>query len=114
MSRLSKTDILKIANTSKNQSDILAVAYFELANAVLNGWGLNHKEEAQGIKLLLKSAAMGYVQAMMQLGEIWTTKSKTRKKDLNKAAVWLRLLELFGAKSMGNSWIYKSKYMKRK
>lgn len=114
MSRLSKTDVLKIANTSKNQSDILAVAYFELANAVLNGWGLNHKEEMQGIKLLLKSAAMGYVQAMMQLGEIWATKSKTRKKDLNKAAAWLRLLELFGAKSMGNSWIYKSKYMKRK
>lgn len=114
MSRLSKTDILKIANTSKNQSDILAVAYFEMANALINEWGINHRDELQGMKLLGKAAAMGYVQAMLQLGEMWATKTKFHKKDLNLAAAWLRLLEVFGAKLIGNSWIYKDKYMKRK
>lgn len=113
MSRLLKTDILKIANTSKNQSDILAVAYFELANAVMNGWGLSAKDESNAISILSKSAAMGYVQAMLQLGELWTTKTKYHKKDMARAAAWLRLLEIFGAKQLGNSWIYKEKYMKK-
>lgn len=111
LGKLSKTDILKIANTSKSQSDILALAYHELGNATMNGWGLSTKSEMVGIKLLGKSAAMGYTTSMVQLGEIWSNKSKSHKRDLNTAAAWLRLSELFGVKEIGNSWIYKEKYL---
>ncbi|KAK6456050.1 uncharacterized protein RJT20DRAFT_95998 [Scheffersomyces xylosifermentans] len=101
----------RIATISKSQADIVAVSYHELGNALYQGWGLESKDEINGIKCLSKAGSLGYVGAMVALGEIWSTKSKNRKKDLYKAAAWLRLGEIFGVKSMGNSWIYKEKYM---
>lgn len=112
LKKLPKAEIIKIGNSSKSQSDILSVAYCELGNATMYGWGLNTKSEIIGIKLLEKSAGLYYTGAMVQLGEIWSSKSKHYKRDLNRAAAWLRLSELFGIKEIGNSWIYKEKYMK--
>ncbi|CAD1808522.1 Sel1 repeat family protein [Candida parapsilosis] len=110
-----KSEINKIIARNKSRSDIVALSYYELGMYLLNGIGgsSNPKtDEANGIICLSKSAAMCSIEAMEQLGELWTTKTKFRKKDLNKAAAWLRSAEVFGAKSIGNSWIYKEKYMR--
>lgn len=110
-SNLPKSEILKLANASKSKSDILALAYYEVGNALIGGWGLNKKDEVIGLQLLTKSGSMGYIDAMVRLGELYSNKSKNRKKDSYKAAAWLRVSEIFGVKAIGNSWIYKEKYM---
>ncbi|KAI5969725.1 hypothetical protein CANMA_001187 [Candida margitis] len=110
-----KSEVNRISAKNKSKSDVVALCYFELGIFLLNGLagGSNQKaDEANGITCLSKSAAMCNVDAMEQLGEVWATKTKFRKKDLNKAAAWLRSAEIFGAKSIGNSWIYKEKYLK--
>lgn len=108
---LTKNQIVKVINISKIKGDVVAASYHELGNYLINGWGVAHKDETNGINCLSKAGSMGYIDSMVQLGEIWCNKTKNRKKDLTKAAGWLRLSEIFGVKSIGNSWIYKDKYM---
>lgn len=108
---LSKPQISKMSTATKNQTDILAQAYHELGQTLINGWGLTSKDEENGIKLLSKAGALGNTSSMIELGEIWNTKTKYHKKDHSKAAAWLRSSEIFGVSSIGNSWIYKDKYM---
>lgn len=102
------------ANIAKLQLDFIAAAYHEIGNSLIRGWGLAMKYEMKGLMFLTKAASMGYVDSMVRLGDIWCTKSKHRKKNNYKAASWHRLSELFGAKSIGNSWIYKEKYLDSK
>jgi hypothetical protein len=109
--KLPKSEVLKLSHASKSKSDILAVAYYQLGNDVISGCGLNKTDEVKGLQLLAKSGSMGYIDAMVRLGEVYSSKSKNRKKDSFKAAAWLRVSELFGVKAIGNSWIYKEKYM---
>ncbi|KAG5417686.1 hypothetical protein I9W82_005322 [Candida metapsilosis] len=111
----SKSEVNRIIARNKSKSDVVALSYFELGMYLLRGIGgdSNPKtDESNGITCLSKSAAMCCVEAMEQLGEVWATKTKCHKKDLNRAAAWLRSAEIFGAKSIGNSWIYKEKYLK--
>ena len=108
---LTKNQIAKVINISKIKGDVVAASYHELGNYLINGWGVTNKDETNGINCLSKAGSMGYIDSMVQLGEIWCSKTKNRKKDLTKAAGWLRLSEIFGVKSIGNSWIYKEKYM---
>ncbi|ODV81023.1 uncharacterized protein CANTADRAFT_46357 [Suhomyces tanzawaensis NRRL Y-17324] len=111
--KLSKTQINKIAIISKNQTDVVSMSYHDLGKTLFNGWGLNSKDEVNGIKLLSMAGSMGNVHSMIELGEIWSSKSKFHKKDFYKAAAWLRSSEIFGFKSIGNSWIYKEKYLQK-
>ncbi|RLV94008.1 Protein DSF2 [Spathaspora sp. JA1] len=106
----SPKQISKIIYICKHKLDITSTAYHELGNFLLNGWGLDHKDELAGIACLSKAGSMGNIDSMIQLGDIWCNKTKYHKKDLHKAAGWLRLSELFGIESIGNSWIYKEKY----
>ena len=69
------------------------------------------KDEVVGRMFLSKAASLGSSEAMVKLGELWSSKSKHFKKDLHQAAAWLRLGELFDSRIIGNSWIYKEKYM---
>ncbi|EGV66682.1 hypothetical protein PSN45_002701 [Yamadazyma tenuis] len=110
-SKLPANQITKIVNTIKSQSDPLASAYQELGMFFLNGWGVE-KDELLGIQCLSISSSMGNFNSMVQLGEIWGLKTRFHKKDNFKASAWLRLGEIFGAKTIGNSWIYKDKYLK--
>lgn len=112
-SKLSPNQISKLVKSVKSQSDHLPLAYQELGNFFLNGWSVD-KDEFFAIKCLLVSASMGNFNSMIQLGEIWSTKTKNHKKDNYKASAWLRLSEIFGVKTIGNSWIYKEKYLERK
>ncbi|KAK6202399.1 uncharacterized protein RJT21DRAFT_1797 [Scheffersomyces amazonensis] len=112
--KLSKVQIAKVITVNKNQTDILALCYYELGNFLMNGYGLEFKDEINGIKCLAKAGSLGHIPSMVLLGEIWSNKTKNHKKDLYQAAAWLRLGEIFGVKSIGNSWIYKDKYLPSK
>lgn len=110
-SKLEPSQLSKLINNSKSHMDVVAAAYHELGNFLLNKWGFRHKEEMLAIEFLSKAGSMGNANSMVQLGEIWSSKSKHHKKDNYKAASWFRLGEVFGVKTIGNSWIYKEKYM---
>ncbi|KAI3404098.2 hypothetical protein KGF56_003134 [Candida oxycetoniae] len=112
---MSKNQIQKVINANKNNSNVLALSYLELGLYLYNNWGsvtITKNDEKSAIICLSKAGSLGTIEAMEQLGEIWATKSKSRKKDLTKAAAWLRSMEVFGVKSIGNSWIYKEKYIR--
>lgn len=110
---MNQSVISKIVSLNNKENNTVAAAYHKLGEAVLLGSGLPSKDTLTAIQLLSKAASMGYPLSMVKLGELWGTKSKHHKKDIHKAAAWLRLAELFGKKDIGNSWIYKSKYMVR-
>lgn len=110
---MSSSVISKIITLNNKDNNTLAAAYHLLGEAVLVGSGLPAKDTISAIQLLSKAASLGFSHSMVKLGEIWGTKSKHYKKDFHKSAAWLRLAELFGKKDIGNSWIYKSKYMAR-
>ncbi|KAK6461953.1 hypothetical protein DFJ63DRAFT_206885 [Scheffersomyces coipomensis] len=113
-SKLSKAQIAKVITVTKNQSDTLALCYHELGNCLMNGYGLEARDEISGIKCFAKAGSLGHIPSMISLGEAWSNKTKYHKKDLFQAAAWLRLGEIFGVKSIGNSWIYKEKYVSQK
>lgn len=111
--RMTSSTISKIISMNNKENNTLASAYHRLGEAVLLGSGLPAKDTISAIQLFSKAASLGYPVSMVKLGELWGTKSKNHKKDFHKSAAWLRLAELFGKKDIGNSWIYKSKYMVR-
>lgn len=111
-SKLPSAQLAKLIASIKSQLNIIALTYHEVGNCLINGWGILNKDEMSGILYLSKAGSMGNIASMAQLGEIWASKSKLHKKDYFKASAWLRLSELFGTKSIGNSWIYKEKYIK--
>lgn len=103
--------IAKICSNNAKDNNTLAAAYHKLADAVYHGAGVPTKDVLTAIDFYTKAASLGYPESMAMLGELWSVKSKHYKKDYRIAAAWLRLGELFGRKDIGNSWIYKSKYM---
>lgn len=110
---LSQVTITKVANLNSKDNNIPGSAYYALGNCLLLGQGFS-KDEEKARLLFAKSASVGYADAMVTLGELWASKSKHFRKDLCLAAAWLRLGELFGKQDMGNSWIYKDKYMEKR
>lgn len=91
-----------------------AKAYFELGIAFLNGIG-TEKDENKAIQFLEKSASLGNIESMTQAGLLWSKKGPHgRKKDMFRSAAWLRFADKRGADNVGNSWIYKDKYMNKK
>lgn len=103
----------RISANNQKDGNTVGGAYFELGKCLIAGQG-SVRDDVTGRLFLAKSASLCYGDAMVLLGELWSSKSKHFKKDLTIAAVWLRLGELFGKKDIGNSWIYKEKYMERK
>lgn len=102
----------KISNNNSKDANTVGGAFFQLGKCLIQGSGVP-KDEVTGRLFFAKSASLGYGDAMVTLGELWSTKSKHFKKDFNIAAAWLRTGELFGKKNLGNSWIYKEKYTER-
>lgn len=113
-SKLPSNQITKLVNSIKAQVDVIPLAYQEIGNFWINGWANIDKNEQLGIKCLSISSYMGNFNAMVNLGELWSTKTKTRRKDYYKSSAWYRLSEIFGITSIGNSWIYKDKYLEKK
>ena len=103
--------INKMIQINSKDSNTVGGAYFQLGECVLLGLDSLVKDEVVGRMFLSKAASLGSSEAMVKLGELWSSKSKHFKKDLHQAAAWLRLGELFDSRIIGNSWIYKEKYM---
>lgn len=104
--------ITRMVTSNLKDGNTVGGAYYQLGQSLIQGSGLP-KDEVNARLLFAKSASLGYGDAMVALGELWSTKSKNFKKDLTAAALWLRIGEIFGKKDLGNSWIYKDKYMER-
>lgn len=111
---LSQAALNKITQMNSSDKNIVGGAYALLAEALLKGQGMARKDEVTGRLFLEKSASLAYADSMTTLGELWCSKTKQFKKDYHIASAWLRLGELFGKKDIGNSWIYKSKYLEQK
>lgn len=101
----------KLIQNNLRDSNAVGGSYYQLGEFVLQGVGSLNKDEITGRMFLTKAASLGSAEAMVKLGELWSTKSKHFKKDLYQAAAWLRLGEHFDMKIIGNSWIYKEKYV---
>ncbi|GEQ67712.1 hypothetical protein JCM33374_g1377 [Metschnikowia sp. JCM 33374] len=111
---LGQSAVNKIGQLNSSDKNVVGTAYYLLADSLLKGQGVPMKDETTGRLLLAKSASLAYADAMAKLGELWCSKTKHFKKDYHIASAWLRLGEFFGKKDIGNSWIYKSKYMEPK
>lgn len=109
---LSKTHVARMTYASRHQLNVSAVSCYELGMAVISGKGVVAHEQA-GMRLLARAALLGYVPAMTELGDLWNAKSRSHKRDVKRAAAWYRCAEIFGTTSIGNSWIYKEKYMRK-
>ena len=97
-------------NISKIKGDVVAASYHELGNYLINGWGLLIKMKPMGLIVFQKLDQWDILIQWFNWEKFGVVKRKSEK-DLTKAAGWLRLSEIFGVKSIGNSWIYKEKYM---
>lgn len=109
-SDLSQPVMNKLIQNNSRDNNAVGGAYHQLGECALQGLGSLNKDEITGRMFLTKAASLGSSEAMVKLGELWSSKSKHFKKDLHQAAAWLRLGEHFGIKIIGNSWIYKEKY----
>ncbi|CAK7901523.1 hypothetical protein CAAN1_06S04522 [[Candida] anglica] len=114
-SKFSVSELAEIVESTKKNEKIEALTLHEVGNCLIYGWGVSAKDEESGMMYLEKASTMGSDKSMVQLGEIWKSKSKAKyyKKDFFNAAAWLRLGELFGQKSEKNKWIYSQKYIEK-
>ncbi|OBA21608.1 hypothetical protein METBIDRAFT_40976 [Metschnikowia bicuspidata var. bicuspidata NRRL YB-4993] len=111
---LSPAAINKIRQLNSSDKNVVGGAYFLLGESLLKGQGVAQKDETTGRFLLAKSASLAYADAMANLGELWCVKTKQYKKDYHMSSAWFRLGVFFGKEDIGNSWIYKSKYLEQK
>ncbi|KAI9842712.1 MAG: hypothetical protein M1838_003010 [Thelocarpon superellum] len=86
-----------------------ALSIYELGVSHMNGWGI---EQDKGLALrCFEIAGMwGDGDALAEAGFCYA-QGVGCKKDLKKAAKFYRLAEGKGMSMVGNSWIYKAKYM---
>ena len=109
-----QTTKAKLITLNDSDKNYVATAYFLLAQSLIKGQGVKLKDEVTARLFLGKSASLGYGESMALLGELWCSKTKHFKKDYHIASAWLRMGEDLGKLDIGNSWIYKSKYMEQK
>ncbi|ODV93366.1 hypothetical protein PACTADRAFT_77709 [Pachysolen tannophilus NRRL Y-2460] len=88
----------------------LSSTLFEVGKSYINGWG-TERDENYGIKFIEKSAALGFIEAMVESAKFWATKGPNRKKDISRSETWFKLVKSFGVKLEGHDWVYKSKYI---
>ncbi|KIW52269.1 hypothetical protein PV05_07920 [Exophiala xenobiotica] len=86
----------------------LVLAIFELANCFRHGWGIP-VDKVAARQYYETAANLGDTDAMNEAAWCYL-EGFGGKKDKFKAAQLLRLAENNGAKTLGNSWIWKEKY----
>jgi len=87
----------------------LVLAIFELGNCFRYGWGVDIDPQAAK-EYYLTAANLGDSDAQNEVA--WCLlEGFGCKKDKKKAAHFYRMAEKQGNKTLGNSWIYKDKYM---
>lgn len=86
-----------------------ALSIYELGVSHLNGWGIV-QDKALALRLFEIAGKWGDVDAMAEAGFCYA-EGVGCKKDMMKAARFYRQAESNGMSMVGNSWIYKDKYM---
>ncbi|KAJ5108407.1 hypothetical protein N7456_005082 [Penicillium angulare] len=86
-----------------------ALSIYELGVSHLNGWGIE-QDKALALRCFEIAGQWGDVDAMAEAGFCYA-EGVGCKKDMKKAARFYREAETNGMSMVGNSWIYKDKYM---
>ncbi|KAF2468180.1 uncharacterized protein BDR25DRAFT_316308 [Lindgomyces ingoldianus] len=86
-----------------------AVAIYELGKCYMNGWGAA-QEKSLALRCYEIAGNWGDADALAETGYCYA-EGVGCKKDMKKAAKFYRAAEAKGISMIGNSWIYKDKYM---
>lgn len=86
-----------------------AVAIYELGKCYMNGWGAS-QDKPLALRCYEIAGNWGDADALVEAGYCYAEGVGIRK-DMKKAAVFYRAAEAKGVSMVGNSWIYKEKYM---
>ncbi|KAL2852461.1 hypothetical protein BJY01DRAFT_90962 [Aspergillus pseudoustus] len=86
-----------------------ALSVYELGVSHLNGWGIE-QDKTLALRCFETAGRWGDVDALAEAGYCYA-EGVGCKKDLKKAAKFYREAESKGMSMVGNSWIYKDKYM---
>ncbi|ODH53654.1 hypothetical protein GX48_00072 [Paracoccidioides brasiliensis] len=86
-----------------------ALSIYELGVSHLNGWGIE-QDKPLALRCFEIAGRWGDVDALAEAGFCYV-EGVGCKKDLKKAAKYYRMAESKGMSMVGNSWIYKPKYM---
>ncbi|KAJ5167756.1 uncharacterized protein N7482_003350 [Penicillium canariense] len=86
-----------------------ALSIYELGVSHLNGWGIE-QDKSLALRCFEIAGQWGDVDAMAEAGFCYA-EGVGCKKDMKKAARFYREAESKGMSMVGNSWIYKDKYM---
>ncbi|KAK2733935.1 hypothetical protein FQN57_001918 [Myotisia sp. PD_48] len=93
----------------KTRQAQFALSIYELGVSHMNGWGID-QDKGLALRCFEIAAEWGDVDALAEAGYCYAEGSGC-KKDLKKAAKYYRMAESKGMSMVGNSWIYKDKYM---
>ncbi|CAI6272040.1 unnamed protein product [Periconia digitata] len=86
-----------------------AVAIYELGKCYMNGWGAK-QDKSLALRCYEIAGNWGDADALVEAGYSYVEGVGCRK-DMKKAAKFYRAAEAKGVSMVGNSWIYKDKYM---
>ncbi|KAF2437346.1 hypothetical protein P171DRAFT_343770, partial [Karstenula rhodostoma CBS 690.94] len=100
-----RTDLMK----KKQHKAQYGVAIYELGKCYMNGWGAK-QDKSLGVRCYEIAGNWGDADALVEAGYCYAEGVGCRK-DMKKAAKFYRAAESKGVSMVGNSWIYKDKYM---
>jgi TPR repeat protein len=86
-----------------------AVAIYELGKCYMNGWG-TAQDKSLALRCYEIAGNWGDADALVEAGYCYA-EGVGCKKDMKKAAKFYRSAAAKGVSMVGNSWIYKDKYM---
>ncbi|KAL9105318.1 MAG: hypothetical protein Q9227_009485 [Pyrenula ochraceoflavens] len=86
-----------------------ALSIYELGQSHLHGWGIE-QDKGLALRCFEIAGSWGDADALAEAGFCYAEGIGT-KKDLKKAARFYRQAEAKGMSMVGNSWIYKKKYL---
>ncbi|OJJ47924.1 hypothetical protein ASPZODRAFT_63962 [Penicilliopsis zonata CBS 506.65] len=86
-----------------------ALSIYELGVSHLNGWGIE-QDKSLALRCFEIAGQWGDADALAEAGFCYA-EGIGSKKDLKKAAKFYRMAEAKGMSMVGNSWIYKDKYL---
>ncbi|KAJ4288005.1 hypothetical protein N0V90_012021 [Kalmusia sp. IMI 367209] len=99
------TDVVK----KKQHKAQYGVAIYELGKCYMNGWGAK-QDKGLAVRCYEIAGNWGDADALVEAGYCYAEGVGCRK-DMKKAAKFYRAAEAKGVSMVGNSWIYKEKYM---
>ncbi|EAS33723.3 cell cycle inhibitor Nif1 [Coccidioides immitis RS] len=99
----------KALQEQKARQAQFALSIYELGVSHLNGWGVD-QDKTLARRCFEIAGQWGDVDALAEAGYCYA-EGVGCKKDLKKAAKYYRMAEAKGMSMVGNSWIYKDKYM---